>query len=445
MRRSFIGSLLVLLIAQLPAAGDELDDRVRAQVRWQRIPALSLAVVKNGKVVRSRGYGIANLETQTPARADSVYKIGSISKQFIAAAIAILVQDGKLKLDEPARKYITDAPETWDAITIRNLLTHTSGLVREPPAFDPYKIQPDAEVIASAYAVPLRFTPASKFEYSNTGYYVLAEIIRKVSGESWSSFIAKRIFEPIGMTSTRPTTLDIVPGRARGYETRAGKLMNAEEWLAVRPSGAFLSTVIDFANWDAALSTDTPLTAAMRNQMWTPPYGFGWFVDTVRGHRRVHHDGGLPGFVAEYQRFPDDGISVVIMANIGNRDLSDMVIDVASHYVPALRPPREPAIADANPDLTARIRSFLRDLPKGRFYETLFTPEEATYLKEDLSRGLATRLKEQGTLVKIELLEQKSEGDKRVYRYRITYPHLTLFAVFKMDEQNRIAAWSLTD
>lgn len=440
-------SLLILLVAALPAVirGDSLDERVRAQMRWQRIPALSLAVMKNGKLIRSRGYGLANLETQTPARPESVYMIGSISKQFIAAAIAILIQDGKLKLDEPARKYITDAPEAWNGITIRSLLTHTSGLVREPPGFDPYKIRSDAEVIASAYAVPLRFPPASKFEYSNTGYYVLAEIIRRASGEDWQSFIAKRVFEPIGMSSTRPATLDIVPERARGYETRAGPLMNAEQWLAVRPSGAFLSTVIDFAKWDAALYTDTPLTAAMRKQMWTPPYGFGWFVDTVRGHRRLHHDGGLPGFVAEYQRFPDDGISVVIMANIGNRDLGDMAIDVAAHYVPTLRPPREPAIADANPDFTSRIRAFLRDLPKARFDEALFTPEAATYLKEDLSRGLHLRLREQGTLVTIELLEQKSEGEKRVYRYRVTYPHLTLFAVFTLDERNRIAAWSLTD
>lgn len=307
-----------------------------------------------------------------------------------------------------------------------------------------------AELIASSYAVPLRFEPGSKWEYSNTGYYVLAEVIRKVSGEEWAAFLARHVFAPAGMTATRTTTMEIVPGRASGYETRGGRLQNAEEWLAVRPSGAFLSTVTDFARWDTALYTDLPLAAETREQLWTPSgaaksYGLGWFVDDVNGHRHVHHGGGLPGFVAEFHRFPDDGISVVVMANIGNRDLADLAVAVAGRYVPGLLPPREPAIADADPALTARLRRFLAELPSGTFDASLFTPQAATFLREDLGRGLAGTLREQGRLRALEPLEQKTEGGQRVVRYRAAYPHLTLFAVFKLDPQGRVAAWSLTD
>jgi CubicO group peptidase (beta-lactamase class C family) len=243
--------------------------------------------------------------------------------------------------------------------------------------------------------------------------------------------------------------MEIVPGRARGYETRQGRLVNAEEWLALRPSGAFFSTVLDLAKWDAALRAGAPLTAATQKEMETPNaakgYGLGWFVDDLRGHRHVHHDGGLPGFVAELHRFPDDGITVALLANIGSRDLSDLALHIAGRYVPGLAAPPEAPIADPHPQLTARLRSFLNDLASGTFDATLFTPQAASYVREDLGRGFAQTLREQGKLVRMELVEQRSEGELRVMRYRVGYPHLTLFAVFKLDAQNRVSAWSLTD
>jgi D-alanyl-D-alanine carboxypeptidase len=448
-----LSAICLVLLAVFPARGDALDEMVRAQMRWQRIPGLSLAVMKDGKVVASRAYGFANLETGTAARPDSVYRIASLSKQFLAAGILVLVQDGKLRLDDPVRDHLPGTPEAWKGITIRMLLNHTSGLVRELPAFDPMKVQPDAEVLASTYALPLQFEPGTGWDYSNTNYYALAEVIRSVSDEEWGTFIGKRVLAPAGMTSTRPLTPEIVPGRARGYDVRGGRVLNAAEWLAVRPSGGFLSTVTDFEKWDAALYKDVPLSASTRAAMWTPavvgnetrPYGFGWFVDTLRGHRHVHHDGGVPGFVAQFHRFPDDGVSVVLMANVGNRDITDLALQVASRWIPGLLPPPEPAIADPIPAVTGRLRSFLTALQTGTFDATLFTEQAAGFVREDLSRGFAETLREQGRLVRMELLEQKTESDLRVYRYRVTYPHLTLFATFKLDAENRVAAWSLTD
>ena len=138
------------------------------------------------------------MEHGIPARPDTVYKIGSVSKQFIATGIMLLVQDGKVAVDDKVSKYLEGTPSTWQAITLRHLLTHTSGLVREGPGFDPYKVQPDIDVIKTAYPLPLQFKPGDKYEYSNLGYFVLAEIIHKVSGKPWGDFLTERVFAPLG-------------------------------------------------------------------------------------------------------------------------------------------------------------------------------------------------------------------------------------------------------
>jgi CubicO group peptidase (beta-lactamase class C family) len=198
----------------------------------------------------------------------------------------LLLQDGKIAVDDKVSKHLEGTPDTWQAITLRQLLTHTSGVVREAPAFDPYKVQPDIDVIKSAYSLPLRFKPGEQYEYSNVGYYVLAEIIHRVGGKPWAEFLNERIFAPLGMTSTRVTNVsDIVPNRADGYLWTNDKFANAENWPTLRPSGAFLSTAVDMAKWEVALQTDRIIKASTKEQMWTPvvlsngqkyPYGFAW-------------------------------------------------------------------------------------------------------------------------------------------------------------------------
>ena len=142
-------------------------------------------------LVKAEGYGFADVEHRVPARPDTVFKIGSVSKQFIATGIMLLVQDGKLAVGDKVSKYLAGTPATWEAITLRHLLTHTSGIVREAPGFDPYKLQPEIAVIETAYPLPLRFTPGEKYEYCNVGYFVLAEIIHSVSGKPWADFLER--------------------------------------------------------------------------------------------------------------------------------------------------------------------------------------------------------------------------------------------------------------
>jgi len=348
MRRKHLSlfAILLLLLQTSVVRADKVDDYVKAEMQKQRVPGLSLAVVKEGRIIKTEGYGLANVEHNITARPDTVYKIGSVSKQFIATGIMLLVQEGKISPDDKVGKYLDGTPETWGGITIRHFLTHTSGVVREGPGFDPFKTQKDFDVIKTAYPLPLRFTTGEKYEYCNVGYFSLAEIIARVSGKPWDDFMTERVFTPLGMNASRATSASaIVPNRADGYEWRNDRMVNATDYLAVRPSGAFLSSALDLAKWDAALYTDNILKQPTREQMWTPvklnsgvahPYGFGWSLDPLGNHRQIHHGGSLPGFRAHYSRLPDDKLSIIVLTNCGSANPQAIVRGVAGIYLPDL-------------------------------------------------------------------------------------------------------------
>jgi CubicO group peptidase (beta-lactamase class C family) len=349
---------LCLLIASVLAAGtacaqqsesSRVDEYIKQRIRELLIPGLSVAVVKDGKIVLAKGYGAANLETGTPTTAETEYRIASISKQFIAAAVLLLVQEGGMGLDDKAAKYLDGAPESWSQITIRQLLTHTSGIPRDPLDYHPYREQPITEVIQATYGLPLSFQPGEKWLYSNVGYFVLAEVITKVSGMPWDVFIAQRIFGPAQMNATQLATVSgIVAHRASGYQWTDNGAVNAENWIAVRPSSAFLSTALDLAKWDVFLDSSDLLNDASRKLMWsqamlndkTPvDYGFGWYVDSFLGRTRIHHDGQYPGFRSDYERFEDDKLSVILLANSDRVNLEPIAMKIAGNYEQRLRAP----------------------------------------------------------------------------------------------------------
>lgn len=346
--------LALVVIAQLatieaqpakPAAPltDEVDRFIAAEMARKHIPGVSLAVVRAGKEIKAQGYGVADLEHDVAVTPETVFKIGSVSKQFLATGVMLLAQDGRLAVDDPISKHLDGVPDSWRPITLRHFLTHTSGVVREGPAFDPMKVQPDIVVIRSAFALPLEFPTGSKYQYCNVCYFALAEVIARVSGKPWEVFLNERVFGLMGMSATRTTTTTtLVPRRARGYIWRDENYQNAQEFMAVRPSGAFLSTVRDLARWDAALYQDRVLTQASREEMWKATrldggavsgYGFGWQLDTVDGHRRVHHGGSLPGFRAEMARFPDDRLTVIVLTNADGAAPEEIAAGVARIYL----------------------------------------------------------------------------------------------------------------
>ena len=343
LRRCLAILVLSCVCATAVTHADPADDFVKAQLAEFELPGLSLAVVKDGAIVKAEGYGFADIDRKVPATPATVYKIGSISKQFIAGGIMLLAQDKQLTLDDRINKYLLHAPSSWSPITIRHLLTHTSGLVRESPAFTPFKNVSDADQIRAVYKVPLRFTPGEKWEYSNSGYVAAAEIIRIVAGRPWWEFLHDRVFVPSGMTVTLLTnTTANVPNRAIGYSGSNNK-RKAGEWVALRASGAFLSNVLDLAKWDALLYTDKILNEASRREMWTrvrlndrstDPYGLGWHVDLGIGKRpRIWHGGGLPGFTSHFVRYPDERLTVIALSNGDDSDMGAIANGVAALFL----------------------------------------------------------------------------------------------------------------
>jgi D-alanyl-D-alanine carboxypeptidase len=343
-------SLLLLLRAPFSRA-DTIDSYIRAEMTNQRLPGLALAVIRDGKPLKVRTYGLANLELNVPVTPDTVFRLASISKQIIATGVMLLVRDGKLTLDDPICSYLRDCPDSWHTITVRHTLTHTSGLPLEAPGNNPFELESGTDVIRRAYGVPLLFSPGERWSYSNLGYWILAEIISQTSGTSWPEFIKERVFKPLGMNSTRTTDLiDVVPNRAAGYEFRDNRQHNVPPLIALRPSGAFLSSLTDMIKWDAAVTAGTVITKAMQDLMWTPAllpdgsstrYGFGCWIDAVAGHRRIRHGGSNPGFRTEYSRFVDERLDVIVLVNGESTRPDDIALEVANYFIPGISPDRK--------------------------------------------------------------------------------------------------------
>jgi CubicO group peptidase (beta-lactamase class C family) len=342
---------LSLSLAALPEArADTVDDIVRKQMEKQHIPGVAVAVVKDGKPVKVQGYGLANMELEVAVKPDSVFRVGSVSKQIIATAVMILVNDGKLSLDDKAVKFFEGAPAIWNDITIRHLLTHTSGLVREGSAFNALKAQSDSDLIKSAYGSPLVFKTGDKWQYSNLGYFMLADIVAKVSGKSWPELVKERIFTPLAMSASGTTDIGpVVRNRVDGYVYQNDRYVNAPTLLALRPSGAFVSTINDLLKWNAALDGATLLPQKSLDTMWTPatlndgksyPYGFGFEIGKLGSHRRISHGGSLAGFRAEYLRLPDDKVSVIVLTNLDSAMPDTIAVLIAQQYVKDLFPNR---------------------------------------------------------------------------------------------------------
>jgi D-alanyl-D-alanine carboxypeptidase len=333
---------LILLVAVRLVRADAVDDVVKAEMAKQQIPGLALAVVKDGMLKKSAGYGLANVEAKTPVVPETVFRIASISKQFIATGILLLAEDGKLALDDRLDKFLEDAPPAWAPLTLRQLLSHTSGLVRESPGYVPLLRLSDTAVIRAAYSLPLQFTPGEKYQYSNVGYFTLAEIMHRKSGKSWPEFMTERVFQPAKLTATSTTDQPPVGPRATGYAGKEGQWTPVADALALRPSGAFQSTVLDLAKWDMVLDAGQVLKASSRKELWTPVklgsgessgYALGWMVGTRNGRPVVHHGGSQPGFRTEFMRFPKDRLTVIVLANSDEAKAAVFAEQVAKVFV----------------------------------------------------------------------------------------------------------------
>ncbi|MCE9602771.1 MAG: beta-lactamase family protein [Gemmatimonadetes bacterium] len=337
--------------AAAPPDWSAVDGFVRTEMVKQRVPGLAMAIVRNGVLVRAQGYGSANLEHNVPVTTATVFQSGSVGKQFTATLVMQLIGEGKLSLDDRLAKFFPNGPAAWRGITIRQMLSHTSGISEKfYEKVDLHLEYADSTVARIIGEQPLDFTPGSKWSYSNPGYVMLGYVIEKVTGRFYGDLLEERIFGPLGMTTAMIINEPaIVPNRAAGYETADGAIVN-QSWVSRKfnttADGSLYLTVLDLAKWDAALYGDRVLPQASLAQMWTPirlndgtthPYGFGWALGNVNGHRIIEHGGSWQGFKTYIARYVGDGLTVIVMMNLGDANPGTFAHGIAGVIDPALK------------------------------------------------------------------------------------------------------------
>jgi CubicO group peptidase (beta-lactamase class C family) len=337
--------MLFCLLACPSCLADQADDYVQEQMQKHRIAGAALLIVQNGKTTKTAAYGLADVEQQAPVTAETVFEIGSISKQFTAAGILLLEQEGKLSVQDKIGKYLKDIPDSWTNITIRHLLSHTSGIKNYTglSGFELTKHLTQKQFIAQLGKERLDFEPGTSWKYCNSGFNLLGFIIENVSGTNYWAYMDKRVFRPLGMMATgdrRPGR--ITPHRAHGYEQTNHVWINRDYDLTdVFSAGAIASTIRDLAKWNGALDGENLLSADTKEKMWTRSklnsgketgYGLGWFIDTVEGHKNIGHGGSTSGFSASIQRFPDDRLAVILLTNTDEQIATTLAKKIATFY-----------------------------------------------------------------------------------------------------------------
>ena len=294
----------------------------------------TVLVARGGEILLSKGYGMANLEWDIPNSPSTKFRLGSVTKQFTAASILLLEERGKLKVGDPVKKYMPDAPAAWDKVTIFHLLTHTSGI----PSFtsfpdysqtEPFPTTPE-KLVARFRDKPLDFQPGEKWDYSNSGYVLLGYLIEKISGQSYEAFVKENIFTPLGMRdSGNDSNSAIIPHRASGYTPSSSGPVNAGFIHMSIPfsAGALYSTTEDLLRWERGLFEGKVLSAASLQKMTTPfknDYAFALSVRTpTGGHKVIDHGGGIEGFNTHLAYYPEDKLTIVVLGNL-NGPASDI-------------------------------------------------------------------------------------------------------------------------
>jgi CubicO group peptidase (beta-lactamase class C family) len=353
MQRPFPLVIALVSLASLLAPAcraDRIDDFVQDHMKKEHIPGLSMAVVRDGKLVRAQGYGFADLELNVRASDRTVYILHSVSKQFVAAATMQLVEKGKIGLQDPVSKYFPDIPETWKDVKVWHLLSHTSGI--KDYLNDVNLDLPDGstqmDILHAVMKLDMNFQPGDKWSYNNTGFLMLAQIIRQVTGQTTQEYLKEHIWTPLGMTTARASSkTDIIPNRASYYLWRTDHWENGEFPYTTEQIGAggMMSDARDLAKWDIALYTNKILSEASRKQMFTPvtlndgskaPYGYGFFVKDFSGHRMIWHYGATAFLRTNISRFVDDKLTVIILTSGGAPKVNDIAQGVAALASPAI-------------------------------------------------------------------------------------------------------------
>ncbi|HET7162460.1 MAG TPA: serine hydrolase domain-containing protein [Rhodanobacteraceae bacterium] len=434
----------VLALASVPVfANDALPHDLAAKIdkiandalAKSGVPSASIAVVRDGKLVYAKAYGDARFDPKTPATPAMRYSIGSISKEFTAAAILMLQQQGKLSLDDKIAKFFPDLTDA-DHVTIRQILSHTSGYQDFWPQdyLMPMMKQPTtpAHIMDVWAKKPLDFAPGSQWQYSNTGYVIAGAIVQKVTGQIPFEFLQQHVFSRLGITDAYDTNLHALPATdARGYSRFAlGPLRPSQkegvDWMF--GAGELAMTASDLAKWDIAMIDQTLLQPASWHAMQTDVllndglgsgYGLGVFVAKMDGHRMISHDGEVMGFTAGNYIFPDDKVAVVVLTN---QDAVGTFGAIAKDVAKALFEVHDPAATKA----LAQAKAIFAGLQHGKIDRRLFTANANSYFDATALHDYQASLAPLGKPESFTIRAARKRGGMQMRGYTLTFPKTKL-------------------
>lgn len=456
--------VLVLLLVSgsfSTAYADWIDEYASAQIKQRQIPGLSLAVIRDGKVIKANGYGLANLELQVPATKDTVYEIGSISKQVASEAVMLLVEDGKLNLDDPINKHLpANAPVTWQNITVRNLLNHVSGLKdwTEIKEFSYRREYTAEEFVELVKPFPLLFQPNEDWRYSNTNLPLIGIIVERAAGKPYEDFVVERIFKPLGFPTIRfKHQEDVVTNRATGYVLRDKQWKNGEPFRprVIAASGGVLASTVDLARWWEAVLQGRVVKQTSLAEMLKPaklndgraiPHGFAFFTNTFNGNKFIFHAGStVGGFGSMVYYFPKDKLTVAIIGNLedGGFGAEYIAKRVFNFYIPGTYVGGLKETPDATPNQTGRHLQILKDLAENKTPETL-SANFAARVSDAFRQQLAANLKPMKSFAYIgnEKIGENhfmlDPAAAEFFRYKMTLANKTVYYHFRMNKDGKI-------
>ncbi|HEX6308647.1 MAG TPA: serine hydrolase [Longimicrobiales bacterium] len=401
MRRHALTALFLLAAPAAPLASQtpdraaltaRIDSIVNAAIGARGAPGISIAVVRGADTIALEGYGLADVENEVPVTDRSVFRIGSVTKQFTAAAVMKLVDQGRIRLDAPLSEYLPDYPGPGARVTIHHLLNHTSGIPSYtgmgPDFWNRSRLDLTHEEMLDLFARDsLEFEPGSRWEYNNSGYYLLGVLIEKVTGQPYDQHVRGALFEPLGLAQTMYChQAPIIPHRVQGYARDAGTLVNAAP-LSMNPpgaAGALCSTARDLIRWTDALmagrvvSTESlarMMTATSLTTGTTNPYGYGLTNGQLGPHEAIQHGGGINGFTAFLARYPEQDLTIAVLAN-GPTDAGALQARIARAVLGLPEPPiaQQPEVPidaaalerytgtyDLAPTVPIQVRIFIQD------------------------------------------------------------------------------------
>lgn len=442
-----------------------IDDFVHHELARQRIPGISVGIYSRGRILLAKGYGVANVELQVPVKPETLMQSGSVGKQFVSAAVMMLVEEGKISLDDSITKYFPEAPAAWKPILIKNLLSHTSGL---PEYEDPELTGPkgafyfrldftEDELARKVAALPIESAPGEKWDYRNTNYMLLGVAIHRITGMPYAQYLRERIFKPLGMTSTRPISdRDIVPNRAAGYEIDGNGDLKNQAWVSPTfnstADGTLYFNVLDLARWDEALYGTKLLTQSSLDRIWTvyplndgkpnpAGYGFGWLIGVQNGHKRIEHGGGWQGFACRISRYPDDGLTVAVLTNLEAGPSNPGVIAhvIAGLVQPTLGVRKLEPIPDDHPELAARLGTLLDEIVAGTDIRSETTTKLAAQLTPEATKDLQRRLGKYWPGGRLALVRRETgpEGEPHSW-YRLSKGGEAMLVVFSVGADGKV-------